>query len=56
VIKFKIKRSGVQWYFDIVANNYKTLASSERYHNKQDAVHAAYLIINGAGGGTIEEE
>lgn len=51
---FKLIPSGSQWYFKIIApGNYKTLATSERYHNEADARHAAQLIINNAGNGRI---
>lgn len=42
-----------QFYFRIVASNGQTLASSETYHNKQDAINAAYLIKNQAGSATV---
>ncbi len=55
-MKFKISSSGSQWYFRIiVVGNSNVLATSERYHNKSDARHAAQLIINNAGNGYIEE-
>ncbi|WP_410655249.1 YegP family protein [Amycolatopsis sp. lyj-112] len=54
-MKFKIIASGYQWYFNIIATNGNVLATSERYHNKSDAVHAAQLIINQASGGTITQ-
>jgi uncharacterized protein YegP (UPF0339 family) len=43
-----------QWFFRIVASNNQTLAHSETYWNRSDAVSAARLIINQAGSGTIE--
>jgi len=55
-MKFKISPSGLQWYFRIISTgNNRVLATSERYHNKVDARHAAQVIINGAGNGYIEE-
>lgn len=54
-MQFVIKPSGLQWYFNIVSSNRNVLATSERYHNKADARHAAQLIINQAGSGTIVE-
>ncbi|MFD9895066.1 YegP family protein [Amycolatopsis sp. NPDC059027] len=52
-VVFKIEPSYGQWYFNIISSNGNTLATSERYRNKVDAVHAAQLIINQAGGGRI---
>jgi uncharacterized protein YegP (UPF0339 family) len=37
-----------------VAANSQTLAHSETYWNRSDAVSAAQVIINQAGNGTIE--
>ncbi|SFK60138.1 YegP family protein [Amycolatopsis sacchari] len=55
-MKFKISPSGAQWYFRIfVTGNSHVLATSELYHNKADARHAAQLIIDNAGSGYIEE-
>lgn len=52
---FKILRSvDMKWFFDIVASNHLTLAHSETYWNRSDAVSAAQLIINQAGSGKIE--
>jgi hypothetical protein len=39
----------------ISTGNNRVLATSERYHNKSGARHAAQVIINGAGNGYIEE-
>lgn len=50
---FKIIPSNGQWYFNIIASNRQVLATSERYRNRGDAVHAAQLIINQAGGASI---
>jgi uncharacterized protein YegP (UPF0339 family) len=47
------KRKDGQWYFRIVASNYKTLAHSEGYWNKADAENAAYVIIREAGSGRV---
>ncbi|WP_410638061.1 YegP family protein [Amycolatopsis sp. lyj-346] len=54
-MKFKIIPSGYQWYFNIVSSNGNVLATSERYHNRVDAVHAAQLIINQAAGASITQ-
>lgn len=52
---FQIRQStNKQWFFRIVASNGKTLAHSENYWNRSDAVHAAQLIINNAAGGKID--
>ncbi|MCU1685322.1 MAG: hypothetical protein JWQ81_6061 [Amycolatopsis sp.] len=50
---FKITSSGAQWYFNIISTNHNVLATSERYWNRGDAVHAAQTIIDQAGGGSI---
>jgi uncharacterized protein YegP (UPF0339 family) len=52
-MKFRITRSNFQWYFNIISTNGNVLATSELYHNQNDAIHAAQLIIDQAGGGTI---
>jgi uncharacterized protein YegP (UPF0339 family) len=55
-VKFILRKSSnSQWYFTIHASNGLILASSETYHNRQDAVNAGYLIINNAGGASFEE-
>jgi uncharacterized protein YegP (UPF0339 family) len=54
-VTFKIRKNvRGEWYFSIVASNYRTLAHSEGYGNRSDAVSAAQLIISQAGSGTIE--
>jgi len=53
-VKFPVRKaSNGQFYFTVVASNGKTLATSETYWNKADAVHAASLIKGEAGGGTV---
>lgn len=42
-----------QYYFTIVASNYKTLATSETYWNKSDCRSAAELIKREASSATI---
>ena len=54
-MKFVIKPSGTQYYFTIVASNGLTLAASERYHNKSDAIAAAESIKKNAGSAPIED-
>jgi uncharacterized protein YegP (UPF0339 family) len=54
-MKFKVISSGYQWYFNIVSSNGNVLATSERYHNRTDAVHAAQLIMNQAAAATITQ-
>lgn len=49
-----LQSSNGQWFFRIVASNHQTLAHSETYWNRSDAVSAARLIISQAGSGTIE--
>ena len=54
---FKIRRgNGPQpYFFNIVASNGRTLAHSESYYNKQDAVHAAQVIMAEAATATIDD-
>lgn len=52
---FKIKQdTRGQWFFDIVSSNHRTLAHSESYWNRADAISAAQLIIREAGNGTVQ--
>lgn len=37
-----------QWYFNIRAANHEVIATSEGYHNKQDAVSTINVIRRGA--------
>ncbi len=37
-----------QWFFNIRAANHETIAASEGYHNKQDAVSTINVIRRGA--------
>lgn len=52
-MKFVIQPSGIQWYFTIVARNGRTLATSETYWNKSDAISAAKSIIDEGGDAPI---
>jgi uncharacterized protein YegP (UPF0339 family) len=53
-VTFPIKKSSNgQYFFNVVASNGSTLATSETYWNKQDARSAAQSIINQAGSGQI---
>lgn len=49
-MEFQIHRARGQqhYYWTIVASNGKTLATSETYYNKQDAVHACTIVQAGA--------
>lgn len=50
-MKFEIRRNGFfkqKWSFRIIAKNGKILASSEKYYNRIDMVHAIEIIQNGA--------
>jgi uncharacterized protein YegP (UPF0339 family) len=49
----RVKRSGTQYYVKVVAGNGLTLAHSEQYVNKSDAINCAKLI---AGGGSWEDD
>jgi len=42
-----------QWYFNIRAANHERIASSEGYHNKQDAVNTINVIRRGAATAAI---
>jgi uncharacterized protein YegP (UPF0339 family) len=54
-MQYRIKRSSNQFYFTIVSpRNYQTLATSERYWNKADAISTAKLIA-GSGGTVVDE-
>ena len=55
-MKMKIKNSGTQFYFNVVATNGQILATSERYVRKADAKSAAESIKRNAGAATIEDE
>jgi len=55
-VKFVIVPSGGQWYFRIVAANSRTLANSERYHNKADCQNAIALIKRGASSAPVEDQ
>ena len=46
-MKFVIVPSGGQYYFRILAANNRTLANSERYHNRADCQNAINLIKAG---------
>lgn len=50
------RSSNRQWYFTIHASNHRVLATSETYHNRQDAIDAGFLIINNASSAAFEEE
>lgn len=52
-MKAKVKRSGSQYFVRVVASNGTTLAHSENYWNKSDALNCARII---AGGGTVEDD
>lgn len=39
------------WYWRVVSlGNWKVLATSETYHNRDDAIHAANLVRQGSAG------
>lgn len=52
-MKAKVMRSGSQFYVKVVATNGTTLAHSENYWNKSDALNCARII---AGGGTVVDD
>lgn len=49
------RSSNRQWYFTIHASNNAVLATSETYHNRQDAIDGGLLIINNAGNAAFRE-
>jgi uncharacterized protein YegP (UPF0339 family) len=57
IMYFHLKPSvNGQWFFTIVAGgNYKTLATSETYRNRSDALAAIHSIQGGAGGAEVVE-
>lgn len=54
-MKFKILKSGSQYYFNIISSNGQVLATSERYYNKSDAKSTAESIKKNAAYATIED-
>jgi uncharacterized protein YegP (UPF0339 family) len=42
-----------QYYFEVLANNNQTLATSETYWNKHDCVSAVNLIKGNAAGARV---
>ena len=54
-MQFQIHKARGQqhYYWIIVASNGKTLATSETYYNKQDALHAINLVISGASAAKV---
>ena len=55
-MKLVIVPSGGQYYFRILAANNRTLANSERYHNRADCQNAINLIKAGAAGAPVERQ
>ena len=55
-MKMQIKKSGTQFYFNVVATNGQVLTTSERYVHKADAKSAAESIKRNAGTATIEDD
>jgi uncharacterized protein len=58
MIYFVLFKSPVnqQWYFRIRSANHHTIASSEGYHNKQDAVNTIQVIRVGAASAGVYDE
>jgi uncharacterized protein YegP (UPF0339 family) len=53
-MQFQVHRSSNgQYWWRIVAANGRVLASSETYHNKQDAINACGVVKAGAAGAPI---
>lgn len=50
--KFRIPQ---RWYWVIVANNNEVLATSERYHNRMDALEAIELVKHDARTANVEQ-
>ena len=55
-MRFKIRRSGVEYYFRIVASNGQTLCHSENYVNKSDCRRAIMIIQGGAASAPVDDE
>ena len=55
-MKLVIVPGGGQYYFRILAANNRTLANSERYHNRADCQNAINLIKAGAAGAPVERQ
>jgi uncharacterized protein YegP (UPF0339 family) len=55
---FYVYRDAVrEWRWRLYANNTRKIANSgEGYKNRQDCLHAIYLIKGGAGGAPIKYE
>lgn len=53
-MRFKITKSGAQFYFEIqAAGNYETLCTSEMYNTETAARSAVDLIQKGAAGAKV---
>ena len=56
-MRFVIRRSSNdQFYFEIQAGNYETLATSETYGEKADAEHAIQLIRDDASSARVVDD
>ena len=55
-MRFKVRRSGAQYFFRIVASNGQKLCHSENYVNKADCLNAIRIIQGGAGSAPVDDE
>jgi uncharacterized protein YegP (UPF0339 family) len=55
-MRFKVRRSGAQYFFRIVAGNGRTLCHSENYVNMGDCLRAIGIIKGEGGGAPIDDE
>ncbi|QIK74116.1 YegP family protein [Nocardioides piscis] len=54
-MKFKIRRSGTEFYVSFVARNGETLGHTENYQSKASALHCANLLKEQAAGAVIDD-
>ena len=43
------------WWTVVSTGNWKTLAKSENYYNRNDAIHAANLVRQGSSGASFTD-
>jgi len=55
-MKFKIRKSGSEYYVSFIARNGETLGHTENYTQKASALHCANLLVDQASGAVIVDE
>jgi uncharacterized protein YegP (UPF0339 family) len=55
-MKFRIRRSGSEFYVTFVARNGETLGHTENYTSKASAKHCAEILREQAGSATIVDD